>query len=179
MANKIVNYKKIRTILVYGKKKCIYMKPKGKREYVKSKGEFVLLSVYIKKMQKKMKIKGGVFSCLGFGCKNNSKKISKKNSEINSKESRTVKVDLGFLDITRRSPEDEDKDEDKDAWVKIFSPTHDRPFYYNTKTRKASSTLPVTTFKPSIRRFESKDLTNVDVDTGNELRGKFREIKTF
>lgn len=35
------------------------MKPKGKREYVKSKGEFVLLSVYIKKMQKKMKIKGG------------------------------------------------------------------------------------------------------------------------
>ena len=59
MANKIVNYKKIRTILVYGKKKCIYMKPKGKQEYVKSKGEFVLLSVYIKKMQKKYKNKGG------------------------------------------------------------------------------------------------------------------------
>ena len=60
MANKVVNYKKIRTDIINGKKRCIYMKPKGKREYVKSKGEFVLLSVYIKKMQKKMKIKGGV-----------------------------------------------------------------------------------------------------------------------
>jgi len=63
MANKKDNYKKIRTILVYGKKKCIYMKPKGTREYVKSKGEFVLLSVYIKKMQKKNKkrvVRGGV-----------------------------------------------------------------------------------------------------------------------
>jgi len=40
------------------------MKPKGKREYVKSKGEFVLLSVYIKKMQKKMKIKGGFLNVL-------------------------------------------------------------------------------------------------------------------
>jgi hypothetical protein len=59
MANKVVNYKKIRTDIINGKKRCIYMKPKGKREYVKSNGEFVLLSVYIKKMQKKMKIKGG------------------------------------------------------------------------------------------------------------------------
>ena len=59
MANKVVNYKKIRTDIINGKKRCIYMKPKGKREYVKRKGEFVLLSVYIKKMQKKMKIKGG------------------------------------------------------------------------------------------------------------------------
>ena len=59
MANKVVNYKKIRTDIINGKKRCIYMKPKGKREYVKSKGEFVLLSVHIKKMQKKMKIKGG------------------------------------------------------------------------------------------------------------------------
>jgi len=46
------NYKKIRTILVYGKKKCIYMKPKGTREYVKSKGEYVLLSVYAKRVEK-------------------------------------------------------------------------------------------------------------------------------
>ena len=59
MANKVVNYKKFRTDIINGKKRCIYMKPKGKREYVKSKGEFVLLSVYIKKMQKKMKIKRG------------------------------------------------------------------------------------------------------------------------
>jgi len=71
MANKKDNYKKIRTILVYGKKKCIYMKPKGTREYVKSKGEFVLLSVYAKRVEKiaakklvknkngKKKIRGG------------------------------------------------------------------------------------------------------------------------
>lgn len=59
MANKIVNYKKIRTDIINGKKRCIYIKLKGKREYVKSKGEFVLLSVYIKKMQKKYKNKGG------------------------------------------------------------------------------------------------------------------------
>ena len=59
MANKIVNYKKIRTDIINGKKRCIYIKLKGKREYVKSKGEFVLLSVYIKKLQKKYKNKGG------------------------------------------------------------------------------------------------------------------------
>jgi dipeptide/tripeptide permease len=47
-----MSYKKIKTILVYGKKKCIYMKPKGTREYVKSKGDFVLLSVYIKRVAK-------------------------------------------------------------------------------------------------------------------------------
>jgi len=52
MENKKDNYKKIRTILVYGKKRCIYMKPKGTREYVKSKGEYVLLSVYAKRVEK-------------------------------------------------------------------------------------------------------------------------------
>jgi len=59
MENKKEDYKKIRIDIINGKKRCIYIKPKGKREYVKSKGEFVLLSVYIKKMQKKIKIKGG------------------------------------------------------------------------------------------------------------------------
>jgi hypothetical protein len=59
-----MSYKKIKTILVYGKKKCIYMKPKGTREYVKSKGDFVLLSVYIKRVakiaeKKLVKIKNG------------------------------------------------------------------------------------------------------------------------
>jgi hypothetical protein len=54
-----MDYKKIRTDIINGKKRCIYMKPKGKREYVKSGGEFVSLSVYIKTLQKKMKIKGG------------------------------------------------------------------------------------------------------------------------
>jgi hypothetical protein len=54
-----VDYKKIRTDIINGKKRCIYMKPKGKREYVKSGGEFVLLSAYIKTLQKKNKKKGG------------------------------------------------------------------------------------------------------------------------
>ena len=63
MANKKDNYKKIRTDIINGKKRCIYMKSKGKREYVKSKGEFVLLSVYINATQKKNKkrvVRGGV-----------------------------------------------------------------------------------------------------------------------
>ena len=62
MANKKDNYKKIRIDIINGKKRCIYMKPKGKREYVKSKGEFVLLSVYINATQKKNKkrvVRGG------------------------------------------------------------------------------------------------------------------------
>jgi hypothetical protein len=58
MTNK-VDYKKIRTDIINGKKRCIYMKPKGKREYVKSGGEFVSLSAYIKTLQKKNKKKGG------------------------------------------------------------------------------------------------------------------------
>lgn len=44
-----MNYKKIRTDIINGKKRCIYMKPKGKREYVKSGGEFVSLSAYLNK----------------------------------------------------------------------------------------------------------------------------------
>jgi hypothetical protein len=54
-----MDYKKIRTDIINGKKRCIYMKPKGKREYVKSGGEFVSLSAYIKTLQKKNKKKGG------------------------------------------------------------------------------------------------------------------------
>jgi hypothetical protein len=44
-----VDYKKIRTDIINGKKRCIYMKLKGKREYVKSGGEFVSLSAYLNK----------------------------------------------------------------------------------------------------------------------------------
>jgi hypothetical protein len=58
MADKM-DYKKIRTDIINGKKRCVYMKPKGKREYVKSGGEFVSLSAYIKTLQKKNKKKGG------------------------------------------------------------------------------------------------------------------------
>jgi len=50
--NKMFNYKKVKTAVVCGKKKCIYMKSKGTREYVKSKGEYVLLPVYVKRVAK-------------------------------------------------------------------------------------------------------------------------------
>lgn len=66
-----MSYKKVRTDVINGKKRCIYMKPKGKREYVKSNGEFVLLSAYMKAIQKKYKNKGGMFfaNCFGKTCK--------------------------------------------------------------------------------------------------------------
>lgn len=47
-----MSFKKVKTIYIFDKPKCIYMKPKGTREYVKSKGEMVLLSVYMKKAEK-------------------------------------------------------------------------------------------------------------------------------
>ena len=47
-----MNYKKVRTVFINDKKKVIYAKPKGTREYVKSKGEMVLLSAYLKKVEK-------------------------------------------------------------------------------------------------------------------------------
>ena len=47
-----MSYKKVKTVFIFDKPKCIYMKPKGTREYVKSKGEMVLLSAYIKKAEK-------------------------------------------------------------------------------------------------------------------------------
>lgn len=47
-----MSYKKVKTVFIFDKPKCIYMKPKGTREYVKSKGEMVLLSVYMKKAEK-------------------------------------------------------------------------------------------------------------------------------
>jgi len=47
-----MSYKKVRTVFIDDKKKVIYMKPKGTREYVKSKGEMVLLTSYLKKVEK-------------------------------------------------------------------------------------------------------------------------------
>jgi len=47
-----MSYKKVRTIFINDKKKVIYMKPKGTREYVKSNGEMVLLTSYIKRVEK-------------------------------------------------------------------------------------------------------------------------------
>lgn len=47
-----MSFKKVKTVFIFDKPKCIYMKPKGTREYVKSKGEMVLLSVYLKRAEK-------------------------------------------------------------------------------------------------------------------------------
>jgi hypothetical protein len=47
-----MSYKKVRTVFINDKKKVIYMKAKGTREYVKSKGEMVLLTSYLKKVEK-------------------------------------------------------------------------------------------------------------------------------
>ena len=47
-----MSYKKVKTVFIFDTPKCIYMKPNGTREYVKSKGEMVLLSAYIKKAEK-------------------------------------------------------------------------------------------------------------------------------
>jgi hypothetical protein len=52
-----MSYKKVKTVFVFGKPKCIYMKPRGTLEYVKSNGEMLLLSAYIKKAKKKEAMK--------------------------------------------------------------------------------------------------------------------------
>ena len=57
--NKMVQYNKIKTVIINGRKKCIYMKPRGTREYVKYNKEFVLLNRYIKLISKKLKKQKG------------------------------------------------------------------------------------------------------------------------
>ena len=90
--NKIVQYNKIKTVLINGKKKCIYMKPRGTREYVRHNKEFILLNRYLKLISKKLKKqKGGVLSCLGSNCfsfKSNKSKPPPPHYEITA--------DLGF-----------------------------------------------------------------------------------
>ena len=159
MANKVVNYKKFRTDIINGKKRCIYMKPKGKREYVKSKGEFVLLSVYIKKMQKKMKIKGGVLSCFGFGCKQN----SKINSKINSKNSPTVTAELVFDntgaddDRTHIVPPPNTPRVVSSKWGMLMSTTHNKPYFFNRHTGERRWDLPEDAMvSPRIREYYNK-----------------------
>jgi hypothetical protein len=127
MADKM-DYKKIRTDIINGKKRCIYMKPKGKREYVKSGGEFVSLSAYIKTLQKKNKKKGGgLFDCFGFGNNNNCKK-----------EPITVTAELGVFnhsDITTQSPPDKGTTTQlPHGWEERISKRTQQPYYFNKKT---------------------------------------------
>jgi hypothetical protein len=57
--NKVVQYNKIKTVIINGRKKCIYMKPRGTREFVKYNKEFILLNRYIKLISKKLKKQKG------------------------------------------------------------------------------------------------------------------------
>ena len=57
--NKIVQYNKIKTVIINGRNKCIYMKPRGTREYVKYNKEFILLNRYIKLISKNLKKQKG------------------------------------------------------------------------------------------------------------------------
>jgi hypothetical protein len=109
MTNK-VDYKKIRTDIINGKKRCIYMKPKGKREYVKSGGEFVSLSAYIKTLQKKNKKKGG-----GDGDEGEYYPVPD-NSPVNSPRNYST---------TPQLPE---------GWTKQMSTTKGHPYYRNNAT---------------------------------------------
>ena len=135
MTNK-VDYKKIRTDIINGKKRCIYMKPKGKREYVKSGGEFVSLSAYIKTLQKKNKKKGGgPFNCFGFG-KNNCKEPTT-----------TVTAELGVFNhrnITTQSLSDKGTttQQPRDEWEERMSKTTGKPYYLNIKTGVTAWKLP-------------------------------------
>lgn len=151
---------------------------KSKREYVKSKGEFVLLSVYIKKMQKKMKIKGGFFKCFGLNCKNPKRSINRP----------TVTADLGFLDTTQVDgeirPAPNNTSYNDDVWVSRISNTHNKLYYYNTETGETRWTLPpgLNVHVPSNRRSEGKDLNYFDVSTGKQFKqlpDKYKKIKPY
>jgi hypothetical protein len=109
-----VDYKKIRTDIINGKKRCIYMKPKGKREYVKSGGEFVSLSAYIKTLQKKNKKKGG-----GDG-EEDDKYYGPDNSPVNSPRIQAQAQQL------------------PDGWVRKMSITKKQPYYVNMATGEST-----------------------------------------
>ena len=107
------------------------MKPKGKREYVKSGGEFVSLSAYIKTLQKKNKKKGG-----GDG-EGDGKYYGPDSSPANSRQS-SPRIQAQ----APRLPE---------GWeVKITA--DNQPYYYNNNTGAATRTNPLTftplTFTP-------------------------------
>ena len=138
-----MTYIKVRTDIINGKKRCIYMKPKGKREYVKSGGDFVLLSAYIKALQKKIKNKGGgLFDCFG---KNSCKKHELAKDTI-------VTADLGFLksdDVHEyqvpNAPVNSPRnsiDVNEYDWVERTSTKHKRPYYVDTKTGVSTWKVP-------------------------------------
>ena len=96
-----MNYKKVRTVFINDKKKVIYAKPKGTREYVKSKGEMVLLTAYLKKVEK-LAAKKALLS-----------KVAKKSKAV--KKSTKSKMSKGgfFFAAGETLTEDEIKEENK------------------------------------------------------------------
>ena len=49
----VAGYDKVKTRVIEGKKKCIYKKPKGNKEYVKGFGKMRSVESYIKLCKKK------------------------------------------------------------------------------------------------------------------------------
>jgi hypothetical protein len=141
MTDKIY-YKKIRTDIINGKKRCIYMKPKGKREYVKSGGDFVLLSAYIKALQKKIKNKrGGMLKCFGLG-----KKACNK-----SEKNHIVTAHLGFVDSTQDpqvDPRNITTQPPRDEWEEKKSRSKDASYYFNRRTGESTWERPSSMKKP-------------------------------
>lgn len=45
-------YKKSRNIIINERKRCLYIKPRGKKEYIKYKREYILLENYLKIIRK-------------------------------------------------------------------------------------------------------------------------------
>ena len=89
--NKIIQYNKIKTVLINGKKKCIYMKPRGTREYVRHNKEFILLNRYLKLISKKLKKQKGGVGCFGLRCfSRRTNDSSKKNDDV------SVEADIVF-----------------------------------------------------------------------------------
>jgi len=93
-----MSYKKVRTVFINDKKKVIYAKPKGTREYVKSGGEMVLLNVYLKRV-KKLAAKKAVAS-----------KVAKKSKVAKRPKGKMVRGGFFFAENARS---DKDKDDQK------------------------------------------------------------------
>jgi len=90
-----MSYKKVRTVFINDKKKVIYAKPKGTREYVKSGGEMVLLNVYLKRVEK-LAAKKAVAS-----------KVAKKSKVAKRPKGKMVKG--GFFFAQNQNPDEQKK----------------------------------------------------------------------
>jgi hypothetical protein len=133
-----VDYKKIRTDIINGKKRCIYMKPKGKREYVKSGGEFVSLSAYIKTLQKKNKKKvGGMLKCFGIGkkaCNDEREEDTFVSAELGFVNNRTQDHQVDPHNNPHNNPRNITTKPQPDEWVEMQSRSKNASYLFNRST---------------------------------------------